>query len=665
LWKNLRRGVILRPKSDMREAILMKDEECRDGVLRVEDPATPPAVNFEEFPPASYDEWKAAAEETLKGAPFEKSLFTRTFEGITLEPLYTPENTPRPGSADTFPGFEPMLRGASPAGYFSSPWVIAQESPADDPKLANGAILKELEKGATAITLRLDGCDWGVREAETLLGGANLAKYPFHIYAGASSLKTLKSFTEAASRLGFPASDLSGCIGADPFGAYLERGTLPRGIGELFDDSASAIRRAGEEYPKLRAVLLRGSVYHNGGANAVQEVAYVMACAIEFVRAMQNRGLDVEDFARSTRFEFSIGSNFFMEIAKIRAARVVWSRIAEAFSGDEDSRRAEIFGRTSHFTKTVYDPYVNLLRNATEAFSAVIGGVDGLTVCPFDEAVRPADEFARRVARNSQIMLQEEFHLLRPVDPAGGSWYVESLTDSLVQKIWNTIRDVESRGGMLACIGDGSVQSAVGKILEERFKRLALRSDRAVGINMYANTAETPLAKPAAANAPDGTDVTPIAPHRWTEQFEEMRTRTEDYKARTGDNVRIFLANMGPVSQHKARADFITGFMEVANFEILNNDGFASPEECAAAAAESGADIAVICSTDAAYPELAPLVCRKIKEARSTMKVLLAGAPDAKFKQSYLDAGVDDFISVRSDCLATLCDIQRWKGMTA
>jgi methylmalonyl-CoA mutase len=368
-----------------------------------------------------------------------------------------------------------------------------------------------------------------------------------------------------------------------------------------------------------------------------------------------------------------------------------------------------------------------MLRNTTEAFSAVLGGVDGLTVGRFDEAARQGREFARRTARNTQILLQEEFSLLQPIDPAGGSWYLESLTDTLARKIWEWFQKIESEGGFSVCIKSGLIQSSVEGVLSQRFKKLASRSDRAVGINMYANTEERPLERDETnssglldrrreelrkfrdsrnaavvrealetmtASVLDGGDlvgliaravqagatigevrsylnegskeplkITHVPIHRWTEQYEALRLRTEKFKAETGDNVKIFLANMGPIPQHKARADFITGFMEVAGFEVLKNNGFLTAEECAVAYAESGADIAVICSTDDTYPELVPPLAHSIKKRAPDATVFLAGAPKEEFKQSYIDAGVDDFISVRSDCLATLSGIQKAKGM--
>jgi methylmalonyl-CoA mutase len=722
--------------------MIMNDEktscsESQDVTAR----AVAPRVDFSEFPPTNYDEWKDAAVAALKGAPFEKSMYTQTYEGIKLEPLYTAEHTKDLAFARTLPGEPPMIRGTRASGYIASQWEVAQESDSPLPASANEIARHDLDRGATTITPRLDeatrdgldsaapAADGGVAlstlsDVSNFLKGIDIEKHPIHAYAGSSGAALLGFFSEAARLAGFSVSDLHGCIGADPIGAYLERGVTPRGFDRLFDEAAGTILYARKNAPRLRTLLLRGIVYHNGGGNSVQEVAYAMASAIEMIRALQDRGVDIDAFAGHVRFEFSLGSNFFMEISKIRAARVVWARIAESFGGSGKSLEANIFGRTSFFTKTVFDPYVNMLRNTTEAFSGVVGGVDGLTVGRFDEAIHSGDEFSRRVARNSQIMLQNEFHLLHPIDPAGGSWYIESLSDTVAQKVWETIQSIEGSGGIISNARDGKIQAAVDDILQQRFRKLAGRADRAVGTNMYPNTAEAPLtyseteAKPTASErerdlklAKSGrsdTDVKSavesiskrsgdlieliigaakagatigeisgalgagsepeariahVPEHRWTEQYEAVRKRTEAYRDKTGDNVKVFLANMGPIPQHKARADFISGFMEVGNFKILKNDGYPTVEECAEAAASSGADLAVICSTDATYPELVPPLAASIKKKKSSMKVFLAGAPAEEFKQSYIDAGVDDFIHVRSNCLAVLTDLQKAKGM--
>ncbi|MDR2529059.1 MAG: acyl-CoA mutase large subunit family protein [Synergistaceae bacterium] len=680
-------------------------------------------VGFEEFAPTSYQAWKEAAASSLKGAPFDKSMYTPTYEEIRLEPLYTIEHLK--GLDKSCPGAGNLLRGSRASGYLAEPWEIAQPCDAAFPADANAQLRDDLEKGATTAAVRLDsatlastaqGEGGGVSlsdlgDVEKLFESVALDRHGLHVYAGASVAPLLGFVAAYAKKRGIPFAKLKGCVGADPLWAWVKDGTLPCGADRLFDEMAEAMRWAEKNAPQLRTVLIRGEVAHNGGASAVQEVGWAMAAAVETARAMQKRGLDIAMFSRRLRFEFPLSSNFFMEIAKIRAARAVWARIAEAFGGGEDAKEVSVFGRTSFFTKTVYDPYVNMLRNTTEAFSAILGGVDGLTVGCFDEAVRSSGEFSRRTARNTQVLLREEFDLLRPVDPAGGSWYLESLTDSLARKVWELLRKAEGEGGFSACAKAGTLQASVAEVLEQRFKKLASRADRALGTNMYANIQERPLKSvPVAPMKGHGGDnetrtrkvleglepdkpglveriikaaeagatlsevrsslnvgeqgkITSIGVHRWTERYEEMRGRTERFKVEKGDNVKVFLANMGPIPQHKARADFITGFMEVGGFEILKNDGFPTMDACAEAAAASGADIAVICSTDDSYPELVPPLAKAIKAKRPSTRVFLAGAPKEEFRQSYLDAGVDEFISVRSDCLGTLLSLQKAKGM--
>ncbi|NLB83617.1 MAG: methylmalonyl-CoA mutase, partial [Synergistaceae bacterium] len=413
--------------------------------------------------------------------------------------------------------------------------------------------------------------------------------------------------------------------------------------------------------------------------------------------------------------------------AKLGAARMVWSQIIEAFGGEEAAREIDIFANTSSFTSTVYDPYVNVLRGTTEAFSAVVGGINGMNVRPFDEAVGPSLPSSRRIARNIQILLQEEFNLLQPVDPAGGSWYVEALTKQVAESAWKMLQQIDGEGGMAGALTSGFVQKEIAAVLASRFANLDTRFDRAVGTNMYPNTTEQPLPREESDRAEvkqkrmaaieeyrkgadkkdrderlakisaqgselpvdfmkaltdafkagatlcevreklngsaEGPEAEPIKPRRWTEQYEALRRRTEEFAAKTGKGIRIFLANMGPLVQHKPRADFSTAFMEVAGFEVLKNNGFSTVEEAVAAAAQSGADAAVICSTDDTYPELVPSLARGIKESSPGVMVLLAGAPAPEYKKSYVDAGVDEFIHVRANCRQILENIQKARGI--
>ncbi|QTX31842.1 acyl-CoA mutase large subunit family protein [Aminithiophilus ramosus] len=708
-----------------------------------EDQRKKPALSFDEFPPPTYEGWKAEAEAALKGAPFEKRLLTPTYEEITLEPLYTADHIkglPLEGR----PGERPFLRGTRPSGYLAEPWAVAQGCDEPLPEEANAVIRRELEKGSSVLHFSLDeatrrGEDWDGKRGLTGLSlstladldgafdGLDLTSRPLRIDGGFSVVPLLALIAAQARAQGRQKalSDYSGSVGADPLGTLARDGSLPCPLDELYDEMALSLHWTAARAPKVKTILIGGDVYHDGGASATEEIACVAATAIAYVRAMEIRGFSLESIASAMTVSLSLGANFFMEIAKIRAMRQVWSHIMEAFGGDEKACRIDLSARTSRFTQTVYDPYVNILRATSQAFSGVVGGVDAMEVARFDEAIRSGSEQSRRIARNIQIMLQNEFDLLQPVDPGGGSWYIETLTDQVARKAWKEMQEIEERGGLFRALQEGAVQKKIGATLKQRWKKLANRADRAVGTNMYANVTEKPLTEerdmaaiaarrreaveafradidaehcrrsleaiPPTPGEPlafmetlaeaffagatlgevrkrldDGFEgtvaVEPLTPRRWTEPFEALRRRTEEAAAE-GRPIRVFLANMGPIPQHKARADFSTGFMEVARFEVLRNDGFADTEEAARAAVESGADVTIICSTDETYPDIVPPLARAIKEARPEAIVLLAGAPAPEHKEAYVEAGVDDFIHVRADCLKILTDIQKARGL--
>ncbi|NLB83077.1 MAG: methylmalonyl-CoA mutase, partial [Synergistaceae bacterium] len=367
-----------------------------------------PEVSFDEFPPVTYEEWRKEAEVTLKGAAFEKRLRTRTYEGITLEPLYMEENTSDFLQKRTLPGEIDFLRGTEPLGYIEESWSIAQGVEKALPEEANVVLRQELKDGTTAVSLVLDSGTLRCRDAETdgrrglslstlkdiktVFEGIDPAGRDFHIFAGSSAAPLLGLFA-AGVETGEKKSSLAGmkwCIGADPLGMLAKDGKLPRPLDGLYDEMARTARWAKESAPSLKTVLVSGDVYHDGGASAVQELACAMSTGVAYLRALLERGLDVRSAAAQMRFSFSQGLNFFMEIAKLRAARMVWSQIIEAFGGEGAAREIDIFANTSAFTSTLYDPYVNVLRGTTEAFSAVVGGINGMNVRSFDEAVGPS-----------------------------------------------------------------------------------------------------------------------------------------------------------------------------------------------------------------------------------------------------------------------------------
>ena len=718
------------------------DEELQKLLKKSADVENFPDVPLDEFTPPTDEEWKAACEALLKGAPFEKKMFTKTYEGITFDPMYTRKHTEDILPKGVMPGMGDYLRGVDAAGYIGKPWGIAQACDETLPAENNELLRHEHDKGATIYHIVLDtasrtGVD--ARQAETvgdtgtsvttvedmhvLLTGLDLAKFPLYVYAGANAVPLLALVAAARRASGEDMAEVRGIVGADPIGALAADGKLPASLDAHYDSLAAAARWATVNAPHLRTVFVRSDVYSNGGANDVQEVASVLATATAYLRALCERGLTIDEAASQIAFAFSMGANFFLQIAKLRAVRPLWAQIVGAFGGSAEAQKMRIHARPALFFKTIYDPYVNMLRNTTEIFSGVVGGIDSFESAPFDEPIRKGDEFSRRIARNVQIMLQEEFGLLQPIDPAGGSWAVETLTRQMKEKIWAEFQRIEKEGGIIAALRAGSLQESVAAVLAARFKNADLRRDRIVGNNMYPNMTETLLETRAedtaalkaqrtadidaylsdidvkhrdealaslrqahsvdnaveaalagatiaelmtAVTEGDGAEtVTAIAPHRWSERFEALRQRTEEYKAEKNDNVKIFLANMGPIPQHKARADFTTGFLQVGAFEVLGNDGFKTVEEAADAARASGADAVVICSTDATYPEIVPALAPKLHEVLPNARVFLAGAAPKDLLETYKEAGIDEYISVRANCYEILESLQKQKGMIA
>ena len=718
------------------------DEELQQLLKKSAEVEDFPDVPLDEFTPPTDEEWKAACEALLKGAPFEKKMFTKTYEGITFDPMYTRKHTEDILPKSVMPGMGDYLRGVNPTGYIGKPWGIAQACDETLPAENNELLRHENDKGSTIYHIVLDSAsragvdarqaeqvgDTGtsvttVEDMHTLLAGLDLDKFPLYIYAGANAVPLLSLVSAARRAAGGDMKKVHGIIGADPIGALVTDGKLPTSLDASYDSLAAAARWAVKNAPHIRTVFVRSDVYSSGGANDVQEVAACLATATAYLRALCARGLTIDEAASQIAFAFSMGANFFLQIAKLRAVRPIWAQIVKAFGGNAASQKMHIHARPALFFKTVYDPYVNMLRNTTEIFSGVVGGIDSFESAPFDEPIRKGDEFSRRIARNIQIMLQEEFGLLQPIDPAGGSWAVETLTRQMKEKIWEEFQSIEKQGGIVEALRAGTIQEGVAKVLADRFKKSDLRRDRIVGNNMYPNMTETlldrreedtaamkakrtadidaylsdidtvHLGEALAALRSDGCvdhgvaaalagatiaelmaaitegkgeeKVTAIAPHRWSERFETLRKRTEDYKAQKNDNVKIFLANMGPIPQHKARADFTTGFLQVGAFDVLTNDGFKTVEEAADAARASGADAVVICSTDATYPEIVPALAPKLHEVLPDARVFLAGAAPKDLLETYKEAGIDEYISVRANCYEVLESLQKKKGMIA
>jgi methylmalonyl-CoA mutase len=628
-------------------------------------------LNLEDqFPVPNYDQWRALAQESLKGASFEKKLLTPTYEEIDLKPIYTAQDREGLPFASELPGFGYYTRGTGAGGYINRPWEICQEIPAANAREFNEALKSDLKRGQTGITLDFQAIIATLEDLTRALDGIDIRLRPLHIIPGYSALEAAMMLKELAERQGVDMAEISGSIDADPLAYMVRHGELPIAVDDAFDRMARAVRWASDHAPRVKTVGISGLPYHDAGADAVRELAYVLATGVEYLDRLMRHGVPVDVAAGNMRFTFAVGPFFFMEIAKIRAARTLWAKITAACGAGENSRKMTIHARTSSYYQTRLDPYVNMLRSTTETFAAAAAGVDSIHTGSFDETFGPGGEFSRRTARNTQVLLNEECRVNRCMDPAGGSYFVETLTRQAAEKAWRRFQDIEARGGMLAALQEGFPQAEVSAVHEKRSADIARRKVIIVGSNFSANVNEKPAAaggvkkKPGQSPSPA---ITPLEPRRAADMFEALRAAVDKHKEKTGSAPRVFLATMGPLSRHKARADFSQSFFEVGGFEVIypnhpGGQGFSDAETAAGAAARSGAAAAVICSSDDAYPQWVPPLARALKKQNPRLAVVLAGFPK-DHAESYKQAGVDEFIYLGADVFQVLSGILKQLGV--
>jgi methylmalonyl-CoA mutase len=469
---------------------------------------------LEEFPAATPEQWRVAAEKLLKGAPYEKIMERQTPEGIRLEPIFWKEVLESLPAAGTQPGFDGYLRGTKAAGYRVQPWEIAQEIPYGTPSEFNDAIKADLMRGQDALNVILDiatlkGLDPDSAQAgEVGACGLSLAclndikvafdsiqpdAVSFHIRSGCSGLSVGAIFFAWLKEQGIALDTVKGSLGMDPIAVRAAAGQLPSELAELLDEQAVLAEFCVKEAPSIKSVGVSTLPYHQAGASAVEELGIALATGSAYLTELTERGLDIEDAAKQIRFSFCIGPNFFMEIAKLRAARVLWAQVVAAFGGSAEAQKITMHARTGLYNKTKKDPYVNMLRTTTEAMSGVIGGADSLCVGNFDEITRLPDSFSRRISRNTQVILQEECELTAVVDPAGGSWAVEWLTGQVSEKSWEFFQEIEAKGGIVSAIKDGFIADKLAKTAAGQEKQLNHRRVSLVGTNVYPNLDEKEL----------------------------------------------------------------------------------------------------------------------------------------------------------------------------
>lgn len=487
-------------------------------------PSSPPGAKIPalrlqgDFPPPTYADWRKIVDAELKGVPFEKKLVTRTYEGIALQPIYRREDVAHLPHATSMPGFAPFVRGTKASGYLTHTWDVSQEifdsSPAEfnttaracvgrglaglnivlDKATRNGQdpdVAVEGEVGAGGLSIAM------VSDLSKAFDGIDLAKTSLFVRSGASGLPFAALLAAFCGDRRLPTAALRGCIEMDPLGVLAHEGKLPQSLKAAYCEMAELVRWSARNAPHVQTICVHSRAWHDAGGNAVQELAFALSAAVEYLREMNARGLEVDVVAPRLRFAMTVGSNFFMEIAKLRAARMLWASAVASLGGTAESQKLTIHVRTATWNKTALDPYVNLLRGTVEAFAGAMGGCNSMQVGAFDEVIRTPDEVSQRIARNTQLVLQKECDLDRVIDPAGGSWYVETLTDSVARGAWALFQEVEKRGGMAKAMAAGFPQGEVAKTAAEKLKNVAMRRDVLVGTNQYANLKEKSLVKPA------------------------------------------------------------------------------------------------------------------------------------------------------------------------
>lgn len=598
-----------------------------------------------EFPEVTTEAWMQKITADLKGADFAKKLVWKTNEGFNVMPFYRTEDLADLKTVDSAPGVFPYVRGTKT----NNNWYVRQNIEVTQPDVANAKALDLLLKGVTSLGFKIHTKDLNADFVVTLLQGINpeLVELNFHvcIKQTAQLIDLLSAYYASNS---YDASKLKGSVNCDPINRMLVKGKNFT-VSDV-TQYAVAVIEAGKSIPKYRVLGVNAISLNKAGAYCVQELGYALAWGNQYLQLATEAGVPAAIAAKAIKFNMGVGGNYFMEIAKFRAARMLWAMIVDAYKPASDSAsKMNVYAETSVFNKTVFDAHVNLLRTQTEAMSASLAGVDSLAVNPFDITFKNSDDISERIARNQQLLLKEESHFDKVVDPAAGSYYIETLTNQLAEKAWQLFLDVEEKGGFLAQVLTGSVQAEMLATMKKRQKDVSSRREILLGTNQFPNFSETASEKIEMTGCRCGcaveSGVQKLTFQRGAEEFETLRFATECATKRP----KAFMLTIGNLAMRLARAQFSCNFFACAGYEVVDNLGFETVEAGIEAARKADADIIVLCSSDDEYAELAPAAFNAIggKEL-----FVVAGAPACTDDLKAI--GIEYFVNVRSNVLETL-----------
>ena len=622
---------------------------------------------FAQFPPVSTEEWEDAIVQDLKGADYDKKLVWKTNEHITVQPYYRAKdlnNVTHLSENGIFPY----------AKSNASDWKIRQ-----DFAISNNCnfvdvgklIVKAIKNGAEAVGL--DFTDFTSVSNDILADLINDIRPEIEVNFMCNAENVIGIFNELLNYCDNNQIDINNHnynFDFDPLASFILN-------GDSYLDGIDILRTMmieSKSYPNMHVGIINASLFGNCGAFIVDELAFGLSEFADILDFMTEAGINIDDITRKLKFQVSIGSNYFFEIAKIRAARYLIGQMIEAYKPSKiENCSLYIHAVTSSWNKTLYDPYLNMLRTTTESMSSIIGGIDSLTVLPFNFVTSTNDDFALRIARNQQIILKEESHFGKITDPAAGSYYIETLTEQLIEKAWNQFLMIIDKGGFVACFKENYIQNIISESSDMRDEAVATRKENFVGVNQYPNITENIDFESVNCctdnnEKEDQDDVQSscecenmvpqfrtLQPYRGPEHFERLRLKTELFTKKTGHRPKVFLFTYGNLAMRIARAGFASNFFGCAGFEIINNNGFNTVEVGIEAAKESKAEIVVICSSDEEYATVAIDIYNGLKDDSI---VVVAGNPKESM-DALKQAGLKYFIHVKTNILDSLNNFQR------
>ena len=627
---------------------------------------------FQEFPPVSTDTWESQISTDLKGKDYDKTLVWSTNEGIKVRPYYRMENLNGLDFVDTLPGQFPYVRGNHKTG---NNWLVRQDINVSTFSRANLKALGILSKGITSLGFVFKTSqEVSVGDLNELCKGIDFEKTEVNFVMTSKNGPLVKSLVAFLKDQKSDPQKVKVSVNLDPIGVFTLKGKFCSSETEAFN-IVKEVLESSSEFPGIQMIGINGKNFNNAGSSIVQELGFSLAIGVEYLNRLTDLGLDAGIVAPRIRFNFGIGGNYFMEIAKLRSARMLWAKIVQAYNpkctcedqcGDGGclcAGKMNIHSETSVWNKTIYDSYVNLLRTQTEAMSATLGGTDSLTILPFDVVYEQPTDFAERIARNQQAILKEEAHFDKIADPAAGSYYIESLTSAIAEQAWKLFLEIQDKGGFLAAFREGFVQAQVSEMAAKRTKAVATRRDNILGVNQFPNYSEqiTDELDIKMFEAVDQTDkdaeVETIKLYRAARQLEALRYATDCFSVKH-NRPKAFMLTIGDLVFSKARAQFSNNFFAVAGYEVVDNNCFESVEEGVNAALEASADIVVICSSDDEYAEFAPQAYSQLK---GKAIFVVAGAPACA--EELKAAGIGNFINVKTNLLESLTEYNNKLGI--